>query len=63
VDEGPFLKEERKLIDTVADFLGHIIQYRLSEIQLKKRLDELEIFHKSTVGCELKMMELEKEVN
>ena len=31
VDEGPFLKEERSLINTVADFLGHIIQHRLSE--------------------------------
>ena len=27
------------------------------------RLKELEIFHKATVGRELKMMELEKEVN
>lgn len=27
-DEGPFLKEERKLIDTIADRLGHFLLYR-----------------------------------
>ena len=62
-DDGPFLKEETELIETIADFLGHIIQHRLSEGEIKKRLAELEIFHKSTVGRELKMMDLEKEVN
>jgi len=35
VDEGPFLKEERSLINTVADFLGHIIQHRLSEAEIR----------------------------
>ena len=34
-DEGPFLKEERSLINTVADFLGHIIQHRLSEAEIR----------------------------
>jgi len=27
-DEGPFLKEERKLIDTIADRIGHFLAYR-----------------------------------
>ena len=62
-DEGPFLKEERELINVVADFLSHIIQHRRTETNIKKRLEELEVFHKATVGRELKMMELEKEVN
>ena len=35
VDEGPFLREERSLINTVADFLGHIIQHRLSEAEIR----------------------------
>jgi PAS domain S-box-containing protein len=34
-DEGPFIKEERDLIDTVADFLGHVIQHRLTEESLR----------------------------
>jgi diguanylate cyclase (GGDEF)-like protein/PAS domain S-box-containing protein len=33
-DEGPFLKEGRSLINTVADLLGHIIQHRLSEAEV-----------------------------
>ncbi len=33
VDEGPFLKEERKLIDTIAEQLGmHILHQRLREV-------------------------------
>ncbi len=35
VDEGPFLKEERSLINTVAEFLGHIIQHRLTEAEIR----------------------------
>ncbi|MDM8001058.1 MAG: PAS domain S-box protein [Dehalococcoidia bacterium] len=34
-DEGPFLKEERDLIDTIADFLGHVIQHRQMEHSLR----------------------------
>ncbi|MCJ7565179.1 MAG: PAS domain S-box protein, partial [Candidatus Aminicenantes bacterium] len=34
-DEGPFLKEERSLINTVADFMGHIIQHRRTEVEIR----------------------------
>ncbi|MBN2098894.1 MAG: PAS domain S-box protein, partial [Dehalococcoidia bacterium] len=34
-DEGPFLKEERDLIDTIADFMGHVIQHRQMEQSLR----------------------------
>jgi PAS domain S-box-containing protein/putative nucleotidyltransferase with HDIG domain len=34
-DEGPFLKEERSLINTVADFMGHIIQHRRTEAEIR----------------------------
>jgi|GEM_PF-2882382 len=61
--EGPFLREERDILETIADYLGHVIQHRLTEGEIKRRLEELEIFHKATVGRELKMIELEKEVN
>jgi PAS domain S-box-containing protein len=35
-DEGPFLKEERALVDTVADFMGHVIQHRQMEGSLRE---------------------------
>jgi len=34
-DEGPFLKEERSLINTVADYMGHIIQHRRTEVEIR----------------------------
>jgi PAS domain S-box-containing protein/putative nucleotidyltransferase with HDIG domain len=34
-DEGPFFKEERSLINTVADFMGHIIQHRRTEVEIR----------------------------
>ena len=33
-DEGPFLKEERQLIDAIAERLGHIIDLKLAELEL-----------------------------
>jgi len=36
-DEGPFLKEERKLINTLADRIGHYIMHR----QLKPMLEDM----------------------
>jgi pyruvate,water dikinase len=41
-DEGPFLKEERKLIDTVAERLGQLLLHRklLDRIQLWQAADE-----------------------
>jgi PAS domain S-box-containing protein/putative nucleotidyltransferase with HDIG domain len=34
-DEGPFFKEERSLINTVADFMGHVIQHRRTEVEIR----------------------------
>ena len=39
-DEGPFLKEERTLIDAVAERLGSIIERR-NEIEARKRREEI----------------------
>jgi len=44
-DGGPFLKEEKELINVVADFLGHIIQHKRTEKQIK----ESEIKYRSLV--------------
>ena len=51
-DEGPFLKEERSLINTVADFLGHIIQHRLSEAEIRVSEEKLQYiaYHDSLTG-------------
>ncbi len=55
-DEGPFLKEERLLIDAVAERLGRITE--------RQRVEEaLRSFNKLAVGRELRMIELKKEIN
>ncbi|MEE8372419.1 MAG: response regulator [Dehalococcoidia bacterium] len=44
LDEGPFLKEERKLIDAIAERLGRIIERKQTEGELaesRNRLEEL----------------------
>jgi DNA-binding CsgD family transcriptional regulator/phage shock protein A len=41
-DEGPFLKEERSLIDAVAERLGKIIERKQAEEALQKAHNELE---------------------
>ncbi len=38
IDEGPFLIDERRLIDAIADFIGKYIE----EIKIKKELDKVE---------------------
>jgi len=37
--EGPFLKEERDLIDAIADHLGHIIERKQTE-KIKRESEE-----------------------
>jgi len=43
IDEGPFLKEERLLLDAVAGRLGRVAERMLAEEALAKAKDELEI--------------------
>lgn len=40
--EGPFLKEERELIDSLADMLGSYLRHRQSDEDLQKAREELE---------------------
>lgn len=65
-----FDEEEVRLLGELASDLTYgivslhtAVERKRAEEKLKKRLEELEIFHKATVGRELKMIELEKEVN
>jgi len=41
-DEGPFLKEERNLINAIAERLGRIVERKQAEEALRKAHDELE---------------------
>ncbi len=41
-DEGPFLKEERDLIESLADMLGSYFQRRQAALELRQTLDNLE---------------------
>ena len=60
-DEGPFLKEERSLLNTVADFLGHIIQHRLSEAEIRASEEKFRmIFDNANDGILLADMESKK---
>lgn len=42
-DEGPFLTEERNLLNAVAERLGHIIEHKLANDALQKAHDELQV--------------------
>jgi DNA-binding response OmpR family regulator/signal transduction histidine kinase len=44
-DEGPFLKEERSLLDAVAGRLGRIVQRKRAEEALRKRVKELDCLY------------------
>ena len=39
-DEGPFLKEERNLIHAIAERLGHIIEHRLAQDNLRSLYEQ-----------------------
>ena len=61
IDEGPFMKEERNLIDAIVERLGIITERKRAEEELKVRIKELEEFHELAVGRELKMKQMEAE--
>lgn len=42
-DDGPFLKEERNLLNAIAERLGHIIEHKRANEALQKAHDELQI--------------------
>lgn len=42
IDEGPFLKEERLLIDAVAEQLGRIIERKRAEREIQERNEQLD---------------------
>ncbi|NQT32439.1 MAG: PAS domain-containing protein, partial [Candidatus Omnitrophica bacterium] len=61
-DEGPFLREERTLIDSVAEEIRKFIDRRKAGEELREKMESLEKFHKLAVGRELKMVEMKEEI-
>jgi len=49
LDEGPFLREERRLIDAIASRLGHIIERKHSEEDAKTFLAEKQMQNKELI--------------
>jgi two-component system cell cycle sensor histidine kinase/response regulator CckA len=57
-DEGPFLKEERGLINVVAEFLSHVIQHRQTDKTIRESETKFRtIFNRATDGMLLANLE------
>ena len=50
-DEGPFLKEERDLIDSLAEMLSSYFQHKLASDALQRAHDELEMQVRARTGA------------
>ena len=61
--DGPFLQEEHKLVDAIAKTLSKAIERLLAEVEIRTKVRELEEFNRLSVGRELRMIELKKEIN
>jgi DNA-binding CsgD family transcriptional regulator len=63
IDEGPFMKEEKKLIDAVAERVGRIIERRRAEEWLIKAHDELKAksHHLQEVNTALRVLLKQRE--
>ncbi len=62
MDEGPFSKEERDLIDDLGRQIGIAMERSSAEKETKEQLRKLEIFYKASIGREERILELKKQV-
>jgi len=59
----PFTEFDLKRFETISGQLTSIIERKQAEEELKKKNKELQIFNDVTVGRELRILELKKEIN
>jgi PAS domain S-box-containing protein len=61
--KGRFSPAVIEQLESIAAHIGDALMRKNAEEELKQRCDELELFHDVTVGRELRMIELKKEIN
>jgi hypothetical protein len=61
--KGRFSLAVIEQLESIASHIGAALMRKNAEAELKQRCDELELFHDVTVGRELRMIELKKEIN
>ncbi|TFG45771.1 MAG: methyl-accepting chemotaxis protein [Candidatus Brocadiia bacterium] len=63
IDEGPFLKEERDLINSLAERLSRVIERKQAEEEKGEITAEMERMNRLMTGREMRVIEMKKEVN
>jgi len=63
LDEGPFLKEERDLINALAERLSRVIERKQAEEEKTKTMAEMERMNRLMSGREKRVIEMKREVN
>ena len=62
-DEGPFLKEEKSLLEALSRLFSALMERNTAEAALRQQNEELERFNRATIGRELDMIHLKQQVN
>ena len=57
------IRDDRGIIARFCGFAEDITDYKLQELELKRRTDEVEVFNQSSVSRELRMIELKAQIN
>ena len=63
LDEGPFFKGERDLINALAERLSRVIERKQAEEEKREIIAEMERMNRLMTGREMRVIEMKKEVN
>lgn len=63
LDEGPFMLDERKLINTLSKTISEAVEHRISRDELHTRIEEIERINKLFTGREYRILRMKQEVN
>ena len=63
LDEGPFLSEERKLINNLSAIISEAIERKMFQEELQVKMEEIERMNKLFTGREYRIVEMKQEVN